>query len=226
MRSHSARASIVQISPGHASAAPIWFSASFENARLDRAEMEFALMANAVLRHARLAEADMSGAQLDRAVMTGADLRKTNLRGAGLRDSQLDEADLRNARLGGAFLAGASLRGADLRGAYLRSAKLDGADLSDANLEGAEGITQAQLDSVGACAAPRQCRAYGAFRSKIVAWQIRICRDLPSPGWPIFQAGRPPACCPRRKSRRCWPAHHIVFLTAPFRDRTRRLAGR
>jgi hypothetical protein len=95
-------------------------------------------VAGATFERAKLARADLSGA-----VSEGASFVLASLQGAALTGARLDMADfsgagLQGADLAAAHLAGAVLREADLEGAELRQAQLYGADLRGARLQGAD----------------------------------------------------------------------------------------
>jgi hypothetical protein len=90
--------------------------ADFENAALEKADLECA---------------DLRAANLQRAMLAGANLRDANLNGA-----LLFNADLRNVDFQGAFLYGADLSGVNLEGANFFDADLTMANLKGAKLSG------------------------------------------------------------------------------------------
>lgn len=145
--------------------------ASLSQAKMLKADCQFANLQEAFLVEANLQEAvldgaNLQGAHLDRANLQKADLNTSKLQMADLRDTNLQEAVLQRAKLQGADLRGANLQEADLDGANLQGARLwrvnlrravlqyanlEGAQLWKANLEGtdftdATNLTQQQID--------------------------------------------------------------------------------
>ena len=113
--------------------------ANFQNAILEKADLE-----TAILLAANLHKADLTGAKLK-----GADLRKANFQNAILEMANLETADLFAANLHKANLTGAKLKGTDLRKANFQNAILEKADLETATLVDAKfhkaNLTEAKL---------------------------------------------------------------------------------
>jgi len=118
----------------HASLRNTWLiEAILDHGRLNRANMEGAILWKTSAKEADLHVVDLKGAVLHRAKLQRADLR-----GARLQGADLSRASLQGARLWAARLQGATLDAADLRGALLVSANLIGASLRNALLLGAD----------------------------------------------------------------------------------------
>ena len=98
--------------------------ANLRDARLDKA----------LLTVARLANADLSRAKLNGAVLVGVDLRKARLENAELRNSRLIDARLDGARAAGADMRQAILTGSRVTGARLVKVRFEGATLTGVNL--------------------------------------------------------------------------------------------
>jgi uncharacterized protein YjbI with pentapeptide repeats len=105
--------------------------------RLTGARLDGAHLVGAERWEAHLDDARLHGAHMGGAKLGGAHLQGAYLLNACLEGVTLDEADLRKATLEGAHLEGAALRKTDLREANLVEAHLDHASLEDARLEGA-----------------------------------------------------------------------------------------
>jgi uncharacterized protein YjbI with pentapeptide repeats len=135
--------------------------ASLPELRIEKANLQGAILIeadlpNAVLSGANLMEADLTYAKLPRANLVGADLRRATLTGADLRMANLTEAKLSEATLVGADLTGANLLKAVLVDANLCSAKLVDANLADAELAYAT-LVKADLTDVNLPGAGLYC---------------------------------------------------------------------
>jgi uncharacterized protein YjbI with pentapeptide repeats len=106
--------------------------ATMQGAFLFSTRLDGASLDNADLEGAVLVGAQLQGANLQLAKLQGANLQLANLLGTNLAYAQLQGADLQLAKLQGADLGHAQLQGADLH-----DAQLQGADLHDAQLQGA-----------------------------------------------------------------------------------------
>lgn len=124
-----------------------WSNCSLQGARLDRSNLQQALMRNA----------DLSGSSLRQVNMAGADLAFANLSLASLAQATLQKAQLMGAKLNGSDLSGADLSGADLSYADLSGANLNGANLAGAKLDQAVWVDKGicARGSVGQCLAGR-----------------------------------------------------------------------
>ena len=98
--------------------------ANFQNAILEKADLETATLIGAEFHKANLTEAKLKGANLGIANFQNAILEKADLETANLFDANLHKANL----------TGAKLKGADLRKANFQNACLVEADLQNANL--------------------------------------------------------------------------------------------
>ena len=133
---------------------------NFNNADLERANLEGADLTGVSLLNAKLYRAKLRGAKLININLSYADLSGANLRGsnlgvanfskpdkdnpygakliaADLRDADFSGSDLFGARLSDTILSGLDLSGLDMRGAYLDRARLAGTNLEDSDLRGA-----------------------------------------------------------------------------------------
>ena len=113
--------------------------ANLTEAKLKGANLGIANFQNAILEKADLETAYLLGAEFHKADLTetklkGADLRKANFQNAILEKADLETADLFGVNLHKADLTGAKLKGADLRKANFQNACLVEADLQNANL--------------------------------------------------------------------------------------------
>jgi len=113
--------------------------ANLTEAKLKGANLGIANFQNAILEKADLETAYLLGAEFHKADLTetklkGADLRKANFQNAILEKADLETADLFGVNLHKADLTGAKLKGADLRKANFQNAILEKADLETANL--------------------------------------------------------------------------------------------
>jgi len=113
--------------------------ANLTEAKLKGANLGIANFQNAILEKADLETATLIGAEFQKANLTeaklkGADLRKANFQNAILEKADLETADLFGANLHKADLTGAKLKGVDLRKANFQNAILEKADLETANL--------------------------------------------------------------------------------------------
>ncbi|MGH9680360.1 MAG: pentapeptide repeat-containing protein, partial [Candidatus Acidiferrales bacterium] len=112
--------------------------ADLRQANLRQADLQFANLDSARLGEATMQQADLSGANLNRAGLAGADLSSALLPGASMRDAILTGANLYQTDLSGAVLQRASLKQADLREANLENVNLISANLQDAYLTSAK----------------------------------------------------------------------------------------
>jgi uncharacterized protein YjbI with pentapeptide repeats len=94
----------------------------------------------------RAAHAKLEEANLAFALLIGADLREANLKNSILTGAKMIGADLKKADLSNSILEGTDLERAILTGANLENAKLQHANLSGANLSDVKGLTQDQLN--------------------------------------------------------------------------------
>jgi hypothetical protein len=114
-------------------------NAKLEDAKLEGAEMAYALIQGANFSSARLDKADMTGGvQAQGANFLLATLQGADLTGAKLQDADFSSANMQGAILNFAQLQAANLRDADLEAASLMQAWLFGADLTDAKITGAD----------------------------------------------------------------------------------------
>lgn len=113
-------------------------------ARLQRANLRYALGKAAFFAGADLSYADLSGADLSDAQLDSADLTHAQLTDASLFDAHLSYADLGVADLRGVVLIGANLRGAKMQNANLNGADLTRTDLVGTDLRSAD-LTDAYL---------------------------------------------------------------------------------
>ena len=108
--------------------------AKLKGANLGIANFQNAILEKADLETANLFDANLHKANLTGAKLKGADLRKANFQDAILEKADLETADLFDANLHKANLTGVKLKGADLRKANFQNAILEKADLETANL--------------------------------------------------------------------------------------------
>ncbi len=153
----------------------IYYSATFESADLQGAELQ-----NADLRGVKLENADISNANL-----RGVNLFNANLINSDMTGTFLSYSDLRKAKFTFAKMLGVNLRGANLQESILAVANLIGAkfgraDLSGANLSGADflqaewaekNIIEANLNNVDFTGANFK-------RSKLYVVQLSKSRSL------------------------------------------------
>ena len=111
--------------------------ANFQNAILEKADLETATLIGAEFQKANLTEAKLKGADLRKANFQNAILEKADLETANLFDANLHKANFQNAILEKADLETADLFDANLHKANLTGAKLKGADLRKANFQNA-----------------------------------------------------------------------------------------
>ncbi|MEM8612114.1 MAG: pentapeptide repeat-containing protein [Cyanobacteria bacterium P01_H01_bin.105] len=119
-----------------------YITLNFQGLQLMGTDLSFTIFGPVSFENADLNRANLQGADLNRANLRSADLRGTNLNSANLdsanlRGAFLDNANLKRADLDSANLQGASLVRANLQGADLNRANLQGASLVRANLRGA-----------------------------------------------------------------------------------------
>ena len=117
--------------------------ANFQNAILEKVDLETAILLAANLHKANLTEAKLKGANLgianfQNAILEKADLETAYLIGAKFHKADLTEAKLKGAALGKANFQNAILEKADLETADLFGANLHKADLTGAKLKGAD----------------------------------------------------------------------------------------
>ena len=103
--------------------------ANFQNAILEKADLETATLIGAEFHKANLTEAKLKGANLGIANFQNAILEKADLETAYLIGAEFHKADLAEAKL-----KGADLRKANFQNAILEKADLETANLFDANL--------------------------------------------------------------------------------------------
>lgn len=114
-------------------------NAVLEEARLDGAELPYALIAGANFSSAHLEKTDMTGGvQAQEASFLIANLQGADMTGALLQGADLSSASLQAVILSYAHLEGANLRDSDLEGAMLYQANLEGADLTGAKIAAAD----------------------------------------------------------------------------------------
>jgi uncharacterized protein YjbI with pentapeptide repeats len=114
------------------------FVADLSGADLNSADLRRAYLSYAVLSGADLRAANIANATLFASHLRGADLQGADLRGANLNDADLRDASLAEDNLFHSRLRGASLENADLRGANLGDADLRSVDLGGADVSGAD----------------------------------------------------------------------------------------
>lgn len=110
-------------------------NADLSNTYLENANLDYAHLECAILTNAYLEKIDLNHAHLERAKLSDANLKNGSLMGAYLDETDLSKANLQNAWLHSSRLRGAILKGSNLKKATLEEADLTGADVDNTDFE-------------------------------------------------------------------------------------------